>query len=169
MSIYTVHMPAPTAQQSTPDPDRFVFVRDGFSFWAFVITPVWMLWHRLWLVFAAYVVLVLLLTGGLQLLGASGAVTFTVGVLIALLVGIEAGTLRRLTLARRRFSNVGIVVGEDIETAERRFFDAWLHRVPRGSASTPAPVQVTIPPGSAAFSGGGPGIVGLFPQPGGSR
>jgi len=51
MSIYTVHEPPLKAGESTPDPDRFVFVRDGFSFWAFLLAPLWMLRHRLWLVF----------------------------------------------------------------------------------------------------------------------
>ena len=32
------------------DPERFVFVRDGFHFWAFLLAPLWLLWHRLWLV-----------------------------------------------------------------------------------------------------------------------
>ena len=40
----------------------------------------------------------------------------------------EAATLRRFTLGRRRWRNVGIVVGDDMETAERRFFDAWVDR-----------------------------------------
>ena len=44
------------ADQSTPDPERFVFVRDGFSFWAFLLAPLWMLRARLWLVFVGYVV-----------------------------------------------------------------------------------------------------------------
>jgi len=49
MSVYTVHVPPATAQ-TAPDPGRFVFVRDGFSFWAFLLGPVWMLWHGMWLV-----------------------------------------------------------------------------------------------------------------------
>ena len=33
---------------------RFVFVRDGFHFWAFLLAPLWMLRHRMWLEFIAY-------------------------------------------------------------------------------------------------------------------
>ena len=61
MSVYTVHVPPARAQASPPDPERFVFVRDGFSFWAFLLGPLWMLWHRLWLVLIGYLVLVILL------------------------------------------------------------------------------------------------------------
>ena len=37
---------------------RFAFVRDGFHFWAFLLTPFWLLRHRLWLEFIAYLLLV---------------------------------------------------------------------------------------------------------------
>src|SRR4051812_7761133 len=68
MSIYTVHEP-PSTQQSAPDPERLVFVRDGFSFWAFLLTPAWMLWHGLWLVFLGYLVVAALLATGLHTIG----------------------------------------------------------------------------------------------------
>ena len=67
MSIYTVHEPPLKADESTPDPDRFVFVRDGFSFWAFLLAPLWMLRHRLWLVFVGYVIVAVALQVGLRL------------------------------------------------------------------------------------------------------
>src|SRR6266849_3121345 len=137
MSIYTVHVPPP--ETSAPNPERFIFVRDGFSFWAFLLAPLWMLWHRLWLVFVGYLALAVLLQIGLHLIGASAVVTFTAGALLALLVGFEAATLRRVTLARRRWKNIGTVVGDDGEAAERRFFDAWLRGELRRSASAIAP------------------------------
>ena len=37
--------------ETAADPDRFVFVRDGFSLLARSCSaPLWMLWQRLWLV-----------------------------------------------------------------------------------------------------------------------
>jgi hypothetical protein len=156
------------AEKSAPDPERFTFVRDGFSFWAFLLAPVWMLWHGLWLGFIGYLVVAILLQIGLHMIGATAAVTLAAAALLALLVGFEAATLRRLTLARRRWENVGIVVGDDVESAERRFFDAWVHGEPRRSASPIA----TMPVSSARVSAGAAPaseVIGLFPQPGGSR
>ena len=46
MSVYTVHEPPLRAASRIAEPERFVFVRDGFSFWAFLFAPLWMLWHR---------------------------------------------------------------------------------------------------------------------------
>ncbi len=164
MSIYTVHVPP--AEKSVPDPERFVFVRDGFSFWAFLLGPLWMLWHRLWLVLIGYIALAGLLQIALHLIDASGAVMFTVGILLALLVGFEAATLRRMTLTRRGWGNAGAVVGDDIESAERRFFDAWLHGDPQRSPSFIAsPARRAVSPAPTRESD----IVGLFPQPGASR
>src|SRR5438876_10849371 len=101
MSIYTVYEPPLKAHESAPAPERFVFVRDGFSFWAFLLAPLWMLWHRLWLVFLGYCVLAIALQAGLQAIGASFGVRLTAGALLALLAGLEAARLRRSTLAGR--------------------------------------------------------------------
>jgi len=168
MSVYTVHLPPSTANQSASGPERFVFVRDGFSFWAFLLAPLWMLWHRLWLVFVAYCVLAIALQAALQAIGASFGMRLTAGALLALLVGLEAATLRRLTLARRGWSNAGIVVGDDIESAEQRFFDRWTKQNLHGSAhpsAAPKPLTGRVPASNAS----GSEIVGLFPEPGGAR
>src|SRR5258708_38527534 len=46
MPIYTVH--APTADTAgIAATDRFAFVRDGFHFWAALLGPLWLAWHRL--------------------------------------------------------------------------------------------------------------------------
>ena len=31
-----------------------MFVRDGFHFWAFLLAPLWLLVHRLWLALLGY-------------------------------------------------------------------------------------------------------------------
>jgi hypothetical protein len=157
MSVYTVH--APPADARPAGPDRFMFVRDGFSFWAFLLGPVWMLWHGLWLVLVGYVGLVIALQVALHAIGASGTIRLAVAVLLALLLGLEAATLRRFTLARRRWTSAGTVIGDDLEAAERRFFDAWLQREEREPPRTSAAAAPAAPSE----------IIGLFPQPGGAR
>ena len=176
MSIYTVHEPPLKADESTPDPDRFVFVRDGFSFWAFLLAPLWMLRHRLWLVFVGYVIVAVALQVGLRLIGASSGVIIAVSLLLALLVGFEAATLRRFTLARRRWKNVGIVVGDDLESAERRFFDAWLDKAWSDSSAANASAvgggsRASFATGMATARQpqGSSEVLGLFPQPGAPR
>ena len=171
MAVYTVHEPPLKRGETAPDPERFVFVRDGFSFWAFLLAPLWMLRYRLWLVFIGYMVLTIALQVGLKALGASSAVSVVVSLLIAWLVGLEAATLRRFTLARRGWKNVGIVVGDDRDAVERRFFDAWadesassgeLRRPPSASTSASAVPILRRSPTSSD-------VIGLFPEPGAPR
>jgi hypothetical protein len=169
MSVYTVHQPPLRAAEASPDPERFVFVRDGFNFWAFLLAPWWMLWRRLWLVFVIYVVVMVGVESAMHYAGVGSAGSAFAALLIAFLVGLEASTLRRFTLARRGYRQVGVAGGTNAEAAERRFFDAWTNAGPDKpsvpSASPPArPPMPPVPPMPQA-----PDIVGLFPEPGVSR
>ena len=158
MTTFTVHEPPPRKNEETASPVRFAFVHDGFYFWAFLLGPVWMLYHRLWLVLLMYLAATTGIQAALWALGVSGLVKFTVGLLIALLVGFEAGSLRRWSL--RRWTNRGIVVAANREAAEHRFFDRW-------SGSLPADVAAAKPPGSpvARAPASAEDIIGLFPEP----
>jgi len=160
MAVYTVHEPPLREAMSAPEPERFVFVRDGFSFWALLFGPLWMLRHRMWLVLLGYGGVAALLSLVLRLYApaAVGPIAWT---LFGLLLGFEAGTLRRFTLGRRGFQNIGIVVGDDLELAERRFFDSWISRRssfgesnPGSQTASPAPTLPMEHP-----------ILGLFPDP----
>jgi hypothetical protein len=167
MSVYTVHQPPLGAADAASDPYRLVFVRDGFSWWAFLLTPLWMLRHRLWLVLAIYLLISAAVDVALRALGASVFTMVVVGLLISLLVGLEAGTLRRFKLARRHWRNVGVVTGDDLEDAERRFFDVWIRESPAGrAASTPPRSAPAAPPAPPAAQ---TDVIGLFPEPGAYR
>jgi hypothetical protein len=175
MSIYTVYEPPLKAHESAPNPERFVFVRDGFSFWAFLLAPWWMLRHRLWLALTGYVILAIALSVALRFAGASTTVTLIAGVLFSLLVGFEAATLRRFKLSRRGWKNVGIVIGDDLESAERRFFDAWVNKTwvnkswTDPSAADGAPRASSPAMGVAMARRPSSEVIGLFPQPGAPR
>jgi hypothetical protein len=175
MSVYTVYEPPLKAHESAPDPERFVFVRDGFSFWAFLLAPFWLLRYRLWLAFVGYVIVAIALQVALRWIGASPTVTVLVAALLSLLVGFEAATLRRFTLSRRGWRNVGLVVGDDIDSAERRFFDAWVsnawaektwaERSSVGAAPRASSPAMGVPMARRPSSE----VIGLFPQPGAPR
>jgi len=178
MAIYTVHEPPLKRDETEPNPDRFVFVRDGFYFWAFLLTPLWMLRHRLWLVLVCYALIVSALGIILRTTGASTTVSVMVGLLVAILVGCEGGTLRRFTLARRGFKPVGLVVGDDRDSAERRFFESWTAggRPQPAILSPGTPGSPSVPPAAPAVTAAaalrrpsGNEVLGLFPQPGASR
>jgi hypothetical protein len=170
MSVYTVHQPPERSAGVLPDAERIAFVRDGFSFWAFLFAPLWMVWHRMWLVLAGYVVVLGAIETPMVILGASATALAVVGLFIALLVGLEASTLRRLTLRFRGWRNLGVVSGDDVEDAERRFFDAWLRRTAAqrdGNAAKPPPLPPSTP--NSPRPPQMPDVIGLFPEPGANR
>jgi hypothetical protein len=164
MAVYTVHEPPSRAgATSAPQPERFVFVRDGFSFAALLFGPLWMLRHRMWLALLGYAVVAAALALVLHFKASAGVGT-VVWALFGLLLGFEAGTLRRFTLGRRGFRNIGVVVGDDLELAERRFFDAWVREDSARSEAAGAPVATA----SLRMPHPASDVLGLFPEPGAS-
>jgi hypothetical protein len=162
MPTYTVHAP-PSRNGSAADPQRFVFVRDGFHFWAFLFAPVWLLGKRLWLAFAGYVVLIGVIELAYYFFKLPQGGQMAIDLLVNVLIGLEASTLQRWTYARRKWATLGIVNADDEESAERRFFAQWVERISDGSTA-PAARPVAPPPMPRAS---GDDIIGLFPQPGG--
>jgi hypothetical protein len=143
-------------------------VRDGFHFWAFVIAPLWLLLHRLWLALLIYVAGYGLLGFGLAFARLTSTVQFTIAVLIALLMGFEASSIWRWTLIRRGWSTLGFVVAENGEAAERRFFGEWQKR----AAEAPTTSVIPEPKYATPVRRGPPSpsdVIGLFPEPGGQR
>ncbi len=166
MPTYTIHEPPPRKGEAVSAPERFVFVRDGFYVWAFLLAPLWLLWRRLWLALVLYLVANFVLTAGLMLIGAPPGVKFLVSLLIALLVGLEASTIWRRKLAWKKWKTLGLVVGDDTETAERRFYAEWVKRSDEKPAVTSA---APAPQYSAPVRRGPPSssdVIGLFPEPG---
>lgn len=175
MPVYTVHASVADGAETHRAADRFVFVRDGFHFWAFVLGPLWLAWHRLWLALFGYIAIMAGVEITLSQLHTGAGTRFTAMFLIALLMGFEAASLQRWTRSRRKWRQLDIVVADDTESAERRFFDRWAS-VQRGLSSTPA-VDRGAPPPTRSVTGQPfskpatqPGdIIGLFPQPGAPR
>src|SRR3954470_21252977 len=105
MSVYTVHAPSPAGADLRAT-DKFVFIRDGFHFWAMIFGPFWLLANRLWLAFIGYIVLVGALEVGMLLLRIGSDARLLVMVSIALLMGAEAANIKRWSYSRRRWREV---------------------------------------------------------------
>ena len=169
MPTYTVHAPPLRQGETTSAPERFVFVRDGFHVWAFILSPLWLLAHRLWLAFIIYVIGYGAVGFAFAFLRVSANAQLLAGLAIALLVGFEAPSIWRWTLARRRWRTLGFVVGEDAEMAEQRFFANWTKPAVEAPSSPPAPPASGY---STPVRRGPPSpsdVIGLFPEPGGQR
>lgn len=118
MRYYSVHAP-----EDEPDSlERYVFVKDGFSWPALLVPIIWILWHRLWLTLVYYVVFVLVVAWTGRLLGELAAMAL--GAIGLIVLAIEANNIRRLSLESRGWREVGSSLGRNLEEAEVRFFGA---------------------------------------------
>jgi hypothetical protein len=156
MTVYTVHEPPPGEPNGKSWPERIQFVRDGFYFSAFLFGPLWMVWRGLWLVLLIYLAANAVIHGALWSVEAPSLVNFIVALVVAVLIGCEAGSLRRWTL--RRWRERGLVVAPNLEMAERRFFETWPARQSGSSRQGPPPPSTHVPTSAAD-------VIGLFPEP----
>jgi hypothetical protein len=110
-------------------------------------------------------------------LGADRGAIFLANLLLVLLMGFEAASLERWTLSRRNWRQLDIVVADDEEAAERRFFDRWTAKQ-RALSNDQLAVDRGAPPPTRdipgqPFSRPPPlpqsEIIGLFPEPGAPR
>lgn len=120
MRIYTVHgtLDGPDA---TGGP---YLVKEGFSWPAFLLGPVWALWHRMWLTAGGFLGAYLLVGGVLGLTGANEVAQTAVNLGVAAVMGFLGNDLRRRALAGWGFPERAVVAAEDAEAAGFRYWEA---------------------------------------------
>ena len=128
MKLFTVLEP-PDGQ-----PERVAFIREGFSWAALLLTVLWALWHRMWVVAAVLFALTAALTvaTNLELLGQGLASLVSFG--ISLLFGFEARALQVASLERAGFRRSGLIQASTREAAELAYFAS---RTPAAPALSP--------------------------------
>ncbi|APH70292.1 DUF2628 domain-containing protein [Aquibium oceanicum] len=157
MAIYVVMEPP----RSRPDSDP-VYVRDGYSLFAFLLPLVWLLWNRLWIETLVF----LAITLGLGYLGEqAGAAEVAVAgfsILLAIFIGIEGAVFRLWAMRRRGWTEWGVVEAHDREDAEARYVSESL-----APAEKPV-LAVPMRPGAPQPRGTDTGApeLGLFGYPG---
>lgn len=128
MQSYTIYEPRTVPEDPVKRAAAVVFVKDGFSFWAMLAAPFWLVHHRLWLALAGFVAAfaVLQVVAGLAgLPGASGAVLYG-GLSVAF--GVLANDIRRFFLERSSYGMIGAIAGNSRLECEQRFFANWSRR-----------------------------------------
>ncbi len=125
VKIYTVHQPAVPAGDSVDQADELIFVRDGFSWLALLLPPIWLIMNRVWIGLALFfgftiIVNVIILAAGLNPIFATLA-----SVLISLVIAFEGHNLRRWHLDQADYKLIGSVTGKDLNECELKFFESW--------------------------------------------
>lgn len=124
MAIFTVHLP-PAAAGERPAPESVVFLRDSFSWSAFLFGPLWLLWRRAYAPALAWTVLLAVVALVAWKLRAPRDAMTWVGVALGVWLGFEGARLVAWSLARRGYVESDIVIGDDLDEAEEAFFARW--------------------------------------------
>lgn len=158
MRYYSVH--APIGEPASPE--RFVFIKDGFSWPAFFVPILWILWHRLWLTLVWYVVFVLSVAWIGRLV--SQDVASLVALLGTILLALEANNIRRMAFESRDWEEIGASFGRNISEAEARFFAGVTEETdPRDRRA--AMLRAAYSPEHPVTETTDEPILGLFPEP----
>ena len=152
MRTYTVHLRrSADAPALGPIGDRdLVLIKEGFAWPAFFFSVLWALRHRMW-----WGALALVAVNGI---GAALVVAFgmnpvgevLVNLGVAILIGQSGNDLRRWTLGRSGFTELGVVMAENRTAAERRFLETrpWLAAMlsgrPEKNTAGPPPPPSTL-------------------------
>jgi len=139
MHTYTVHEPHNGPADRFERGEALVFVRDGFSLTAALLTPFWMIANGLWIALLAYLAALIGIELVAWLLGIGQQATGWIILALHLLVGFESDEIRRWTLGRRGYDLVGSVSGRSLDECERRFVEAWLRDRPHAASRLPPP------------------------------
>jgi hypothetical protein len=156
MASYVIFEPP-----GAPEPERAIFVRDGFHWLAFIVPFFWFLWHRLWLeaglVFAAMVGL-----SALEGVDGMQGIVPAVSLLVSLGLGFEAPTLHMAALRRRGWRDWGVVEADGHDEAAIRYLADE-----GGEMPAPAPYRPAAPaPATSARRTGAAPALGLLNYPG---
>jgi hypothetical protein len=155
MAIYRVHLPV-----GAPDPagmaERAKFLREGFSWAAFLFGPLWLLARGLWRPLLLWCLGALIVGLAIFFGRLSGATGVWLYLLSALFFGIEGQGLAAAAMERAGFRFVDIATGADRLAAERGFFSRWF----ADTAAAPAAMRPSVPVAPAH-------VIGLFPESGG--
>ena len=157
MAIYKVLLPVGAADR-TSAAERAIFLREGFSWPAFLFGPLWLLGRGLWRPLLIWCVAALIAGFAISYGRLPEPAGTWLYLLSAILLGLEGQNFRAAAMARSGFDVADIAAGADRLVAERGFFARWL-----ADAGSPPPAVRPNTPIAPAH------VIGLFPESGNLR
>lgn len=172
MTTYSVYEPTMGAVEPASRAARVAFVKEGFSWPAFFVPLVWLIYQRMWIELVVLVVLLGLLQWTIGADEQTRTLFTWASFAFSVLSGFVANDLRGFALERRGYRYAGSVSGRNREEAELQFFRAWLpeqgkaERRPeaRASARSIARAGVAAEIAMPSRAGEAEEVIGLFPK-----
>ncbi|MCA0400901.1 MAG: DUF2628 domain-containing protein [Proteobacteria bacterium] len=155
MARFTIHEPKDSKDRVTRL-ENTRFVRDGWSWQAFLFGPLWLIMKRHWVFGTITLIAQILLIAGIWQLPIPEAARLLVILALAILWGFEGASVRRFDLAQAGFSENGLILGSDEDHLEQRYFAVMAGKASAGPASST--------PDEAPRGPWGSPVIGLFPE-----
>lgn len=118
MAVFTVHLPP----EGEAAPEKIRFLREGYSWPAFVFGPFWLLWKRAWIAAVAWTLLLFLIGGAGSVFKMPKDAMSLVGLAAALILGFEGDRVIAWSLRRRGYEEKDVVIADNEEEAEEVYF-----------------------------------------------
>lgn len=177
MQTYTIYERYPASEDIEQRASELVFVKEGFSIFAFLVPLIWLLFNRMWWEAGAFFAFVVILDGVLTLLGVGPEINAVVSFLINVIFAFEARNLHRYNLERKGYSMIAVASGHNLDEVEQRFFTEWLPGARLNHSHMASTPDIPGAPGSSAsgaLSTSGQTrdftmqpVIGMFPTHGG--
>tara|TARA_R110002110_G_scaffold51527_2_gene151087 strand:+ start:82 stop:603 length:522 start_codon:yes stop_codon:yes gene_type:complete len=169
MKIFSVHHKSVEPAIILSEGLETRFVKEGISWTALFFSPLWLIFHRMWLVLFGTFLLYVIAAVAADAVGLNSSAAFGLVLIVNVITALEGNDLRRWTLKRSGYQEIGVVTGRSLEHCERRFFESLLdpnkkltqrhdlHATTSGVQSTLATLRPSLKENE--------GVVGLFPEP----
>ncbi len=171
MKIFSIHHKAVDPATILSEGLETRFVKEGISWTALFLSPVWLIYHRMWLVFLGTLILYTVAGFAAKSVGLDPSTSLSLVLVVNVIVALEGNNLRRWTLNRAGYREIGVVTGRSLEHCERRFFESLLDpykRIPQRHDLNPTLTTPSVHTTLAALRPSVPeseAVVGLFPEP----
>jgi hypothetical protein len=167
VTVYSVYEPSGEASDLVRRAERVAFVKEGFSWPAFFIPALWLIFHRMWVELIVFLVLFTALQWAFGFDRQGQELFGWVSLALFALLAFEASDLRGAALERRGYRLAGVATGSDRTEAELSFFRAWLGQQARPARHVEQDAGPARGDDTPAAVGGGEGeeVIGLFPRP----
>ena len=122
MKTYTVHYPPESGVSMTGLARDAILVKDGFSWPAFLVPLIWLIYNRMWIVLAIYVAIEIAFAAIAAGLSMPDGLTMVASLAVSFIIGFQGNDFLRWSLERRRYRQHAVVAGANLPDAEHRFF-----------------------------------------------
>jgi Protein of unknown function (DUF2628) len=165
VTVYSVYEPSGEDSDVVARADKLAFVKEGFSWPAFFVPALWLIFHRMWIELAIVIVAFLALQWAFGFDEQGQRVFGWVSFALFTLFAFEANDLRSAALERRGYQLAGVAMGKDQTEAELSFFRGWLPQEQRAARQVErAPERAKDADKPVPSGGDSEEVIGLFPR-----